>query len=409
MQKIFLQKSSGLKMLRYIPMRHDRFSEDLQNIVSTSREIAISNHHRYIHTDHLFMAMLQQHCLAAPFLNKIDRRKWADITSNHPSSVTTVALSDSLPLTIDAERILMHAWTFAFSREKTTTNSVDLLLAMLAYDNPIKDDLSRAGWLLDHILQQQYGADITFPTLPLKERTTISKLRWTLMSKEKRDEVVSRLHRHALILIKYYMYEEVREICNTVLAVSKEHADFITLLALITYHQRDYSLVYPLLEKLEQFSSKIEWCQQMRTNIEAKKGNYTPSILRLEQQLTAEPENIIFLNDIGYYLSKQGKFTVAVSNLEKAIQLAPNYGYAYNNLGFALYRLGNQQSGINAIRQSLELDMGNPYTYKNLGIIYMEIGDNVNAKEQFELALKYRYTALYDNEVLELLEQLNES
>lgn len=387
-------------------MSHESFADELQAVIKASRKIAINFGHQYIHTDHFFLAMLQRNCIAAPFLTTIDREKWARITKeNHPAD-DKPSPSDSLPLTLDAERVILHADTFAFSRNEELTNSLDVLLAMLAYDNPIKEELRKAGWLLEHVLEQHYGPEYTWPSLPLKEPELISRFWWKLTSEKNKKEKINRLYRHSLILADYGMYEEMKDRCNIALAVNPDHPGFTYLLAYAAYRQKNYDIVLSLLEKLEQHSLEKEWCIQVRMAIEAGKGNYKWVISRLEQLLTEQPGNALYLNNIGYYLSKQQQFATALPKLEKAIASDPDQAYAHNNLGFALFRLGKQEEGIAAIQHSLTLDKGNPYAYKNLGIIYMETGNTSKAKEYFQLALKYKYTELYDNEVLELLQKL---
>ena len=219
-------------------MPHNRLTPELQQIISTSREIAISFHHDYIHTVHLFMAMLQHDCLASPFLKKVDSSKWAAMIKNDYPAVAAATLPESLPLTIDAERLIIHAWTFAYSRKKDLTNSVDLLLAMLAYDNPIKEELGKAGWSLDQVLQQHYGAGVAFPVLPLKEKMKISRFRWTFMSKQDREKAVRRAYGNAAILIDYQMYDEAKDLCNNILSLSKDQPDIRSLLDVIAQRQQ---------------------------------------------------------------------------------------------------------------------------------------------------------------------------
>lgn len=389
-------------------MSHESFADELQAVIRASRKIAINFGHQYIHTDHFFLAMLQRNCIAAPFLSTIDKEKWARITKeNHPAD-DKPSPSDSLPLTLDAERVVLHADTFAFSRNEELTNSLDVLLAMLAYDNPIKDELRKAGWLFEHILEQHYGTEYTWPPLPLKEPEPISKFWWKLTSDKSKKEKIERLYRHALTLADYGMYKEMKDRCNIALTVSPGHPDFTRLLAYAAYQQRNYNIALPLLKKLEQHPSEKEWCTQVRMDIEGRKGNHDWVISQLEQLLEEQPGNALTLNNIGYTLTKQQHFAAAVPRLEKAIAIDPDLAYAHNNLGSALYRLGKQEDGIAAIQHSLTLDKGNSYAYKNLGIIYLETGNIIKAKEYFQLALKYKYTELYDNEVLELLQKLGQ-
>lgn len=77
---------------------------------------------------------------------------------------------------------------------------------------------------------------------------------------------------------------------------------------------------------------------------------------------------------------------------------------AFNNPGFATFKTGKKEQGPDLINHSLTLDKGNSYAYKNLGIIYMKSGERAKAKEYLQLALKYKYTEMHDDEVLKLIQ-----
>lgn len=100
----------------------------------------------------------------------------------------------------------------------------------------------------------------------------------------------------------------------------------------------------------------------MQAEMNTGKDNYTSLITLLKQLLEKAPDDVAYLNNLGYCLSQQQLFSSAAPYLEKAIQINPDYAFAHCNLGYVLFNLGT---------------------------------------------LKYKYTELYGDEVMTLLQQLS--
>jgi tetratricopeptide (TPR) repeat protein len=123
----------------------------------------------------------------------------------------------------------------------------------------------------------------------------------------------------------------------------------------------------------------------------------------IDKLLAQYPDHAYVLNSKGFNLYYQGRYEEAVPFYEKAIRINPSWAYPWNNLGFVKYKSGHTEEALILIDKSLDLDKGNSFAYKYKGIIFLEQGDKTLAMEQFQLALKYRYTETYGEEVLQLI------
>lgn len=385
------------------------FTEDLQFIIRQARFIAITWGHEYIHTDHLFIAMLQHNCLASPFLEAINTDEWEQEIKGAHHATFHYGDQDDLRLTLEAERAIRHAAGIADAMKENTFNTVHLILALLSYENPIKGTIEACGWLFDHIVEQYTGSqDQFYPPLPeLAQEKPVSRIAWAFTSKEEKHKKLAALYDHACVLKSYNALEECIKVCRTALTLSPGKAEFMQILAYSLYKTDDYSSLTPLLDSLLAIPSHKEWALYMQAEMNAGKDNYTSLITLLKQLLEKAPDDVAYLNNLGYCLSQQQLFSSAAPYLEKAIQINPDYAFAHCNLGYALFKLGNIQAGIAAINKSLSLNKSNCFAYKHLGVIYLERKDEQMARQNLQLALKYKYTELYGDEVLTLLQQLS--
>lgn len=386
------------------------FTEDLQFIIRQARFIAISCGHEYIHTDHLFMAMLRHNCLASAFFEGINADRWEHEIKGTHHATFHYGDQDNLPLTQEADRAIRHAAGIADAMKENTFNTVHLVLALLSYENPIKGTIEGCGWLFDHIVEQYTGSqDQFYPPLPdLGQEKPVSAIAWAFISKEKKHKKLAALYEHANVLKSYDALGECIKVCRTALTLSPGNAAFMQILAYSLYKTDDYSGLTPLLDSLLAIPSHKEWALYMRAEMNTGEDNYTSLIALLKQLLEKSPDDLAYLNNLGYCLSQQQLFSSAAPYLEKAIQINPDYAFAHCNLGYALFKLGNIQAGIAAINKSLSLNKSNCFAYKHLGVIYLERGDKHMARQNLQLALKYKYTALYGDEVLTLLQQLDD-
>jgi tetratricopeptide (TPR) repeat protein len=384
-------------------------SADIQPVIAESRLIAISYGHEYIHTDHLFVAMLRRNCLASQFLGAVDADACEQATRQLHPVTSRYREQDTLPLTQEAERVIGHAARIAQAMAENTFNSVHVLLAFVLYDNPIKFTIEQAGWVVDHIVQQYANRPDPFvpPAPPLVPPNSVSRIVWALTSKEQKHKHLSALYDHVLLLKSYDALEDCIQVCRTALSLNPGDVNFMWMLAYSLYKTNDYSGLSPLLDQLLTTPSYRKAALYLQAELKAVQGDRTSLITLLKQLLEDTPDNVNYLNNLGLCLSQEQEFSSAVPYLEKAVQLNPKHANAHCNLGYALFKLGDKEAGIAAINRSLSLNKSNSYAYWHLGVIYLDSGDKETARENLQLALKYKYTERYGDEALKLLEQID--
>ncbi len=151
---------------------------------------------------------------------------------------------------------------------------------------------------------------------------------------------------------------------------------------------------------------------RMQARINRSTGECLAAVGRIEEARAAfakalelVPDDPVTLNSRGWFLfAAKGDHKNAIADYDRAIQLNPNYSYAFNNRGWSRYRLGDKDGALSDISKAKKRKIFNPFIYRNLGIIALEAGDTVLACTHFRRALEYNFTALYGNEVEQLVE-----
>ncbi len=124
----------------------------------------------------------------------------------------------------------------------------------------------------------------------------------------------------------------------------------------------------------------------------------------LRKALDMAPRDAVMWNSLGYYRHALfNEHERAIACYDRAIKLNPNYSYAFNNRGWSQYRLGRKDRALKDIGLAKRKKVFNPFVYRNLGLIALADGDTLRACGSFRRAVDYGFTALYGDEVKDLI------
>ncbi len=125
-------------------------------------------------------------------------------------------------------------------------------------------------------------------------------------------------------------------------------------------------------------------------------GSYSKAAEQFRRVIKIQPDNYQGYNNLGgiYYLL--GRYEDSVAMYRRAIEIHPAAS-TYDNLGTSYFYLERFDESIEAYRQAIELRPRNELPYRNLGDALLRTGNEVAAREQYELALDKLATALSVN------------
>jgi len=383
--------------------------DDLKVIIAEARKLAIEWQHGFINHDHFFVAMLKKKCIASNYLDHCDAEPWETrIKELYPPS-SKLTFKDSLPLTIEAERVIKHSHKIAqHISKKAGINTIHVIIAILSYNNAVTESFNKAGILIEDITESHFKKSYkTFPPIikPIRKKV-YNKVQIFFFSLSSKRKKIDELYENAANLFCYQQFRDSIKTCQVGLSLSPSNLDLKFLLAYNLMKQLDFESSLILIEELVKNNPENVHLLLLLSCINDMIGNYGSVAETIDALLLLQPDNDVYLNNKGFNLIRQTKYIESISFFEQSIQKNPVFTYPWNNLGFAKYKLGETDNAISNIDKSIELDKSNAYAYKNKGIIYFELGNKEEALKNFNLSLKFGYTEKYGNEVLQLLEKI---
>ena len=119
-----------------------------------------------------------------------------------------------------------------------------------------------------------------------------------------------------------------------------------------------------------------------------KNRNFNEVIIASKAFLKIHPNDVVFLNNIGYALLQQKKYKEAIEEFNIAIGINAYHEYPYNNRGYCKLQLGYLESALIDINHSMDMNPENSFAWRNLGAYYLRIDEFEKALLHFEEAEK---------------------
>ncbi|WP_448206089.1 tetratricopeptide repeat protein [Azospirillum sp. sgz302134] len=109
----------------------------------------------------------------------------------------------------------------------------------------------------------------------------------------------------------------------------------------------------------------------------------------LKAALALKPNEAFLLNYLGYsYVDRGVNLDQARSMIERAVELRPKDGYIVDSLGWALYRTGDFEGAVDKLERAVELKPTDATINDHLGDAYWRVGRRVEARFQWNRALR---------------------
>jgi len=116
----------------------------------------------------------------------------------------------------------------------------------------------------------------------------------------------------------------------------------------------------------------------------------SPQIVRLKEQVEANPEDARSCYNLGSILSRQNRREEAVEFLTMATERDPEMTLAYYNLGIVLRELKRFDDSISALKRATDLDSSNDAAWINLAASYQGAGQFEPAAEAYQQAAQLK-------------------
>jgi Flp pilus assembly protein TadD len=135
---------------------------------------------------------------------------------------------------------------------------------------------------------------------------------------------------------------------------------------------------------------EIDWTFLYRRGIALERsGRFDRAEQDLRRAIGLNPQHANLLNYLGYSLLDRGKDLKEAEDLiRKAVDLTPDDGYIIDSLGWVYYRTNQVDKAVETLEKAILLKPEDPTINDHLGDAYWRAGRKVEARFQWETALR---------------------
>ncbi len=140
----------------------------------------------------------------------------------------------------------------------------------------------------------------------------------------------------------------------------------------------------------EEAGRAVDWrLRYARGAVRERLGRWPQAESDLRTALALQPENASLLNYLGYsYIDRGVKLEAGFEMIRKAVQLDPSSGFIVDSLGWGHYRMGRYDLAVRFLERAATLQAGDPVINDHLGDAYWRVGRRLEARFQWQRALK---------------------
>ena len=173
-----------------------------------------------------------------------------------------------------------------------------------------------------------------------------------------------------------------------VLAQAPEHADALSMLALLRHQQGDTPAAVALAGRAVAARPDSPELQMNLGNLLKAQGAWEPAIECYRAALRLRPGFADASNNLGNALLEIGRPEEALTYYERARTANPSDALVHCNMGAALRRLGRYDGAVASLRVAAALSPANSLVHTNLGNALRDAGDLAGSIAAYEAALR---------------------
>tara|TARA_B100000965_G_scaffold282023_1_gene239850 strand:+ start:96 stop:2273 length:2178 start_codon:yes stop_codon:yes gene_type:complete len=198
------------------------------------------------------------------------------------------------------------------------------------------------------------------------------------------------LHLLGVITFREKDYKKSEEVISKAIKIKPNHVEIYDLYAFILLNLRKFDLAIKSWDEAIKLKPDYAEAYNNRGNILFELGKIEDSLESYEKAIKIKPDYADAYNNMGNPLRKLNKINAALKSCEKAIEFNPNHIEALNNKGNILFALGKIEDSLKSYNAVIKLSPNNPQIYNNLGIVLNKLDKKNSALESYEKAIKIK-------------------
>jgi len=115
----------------------------------------------------------------------------------------------------------------------------------------------------------------------------------------------------------------------------------------------------------------------------------TAGVREMERAIQLNPGNAAALNYLGYTYAEDGRnLNEAEQLVKRALDIEPEDGFYIDSLGWVYYQKGQYAKAVVQLQRAVNLTSDDPTIAEHLGDAYRKLGRELDARQEYQLALK---------------------
>jgi len=388
-------------------------SKDIKAALSYARKFSLENELYYIDSQMILLGLLDSFAFDN-LMQEEDIGKMINwLTMLDWERRTIFNIHATLPITLEAERMLKHAAWFQNHLKDEHLRPEHVMLSLLSIENLCQHKLASLGIVFRTFAanidaDRGYELRIPFRSPKIKASRWLPRNYFQLrfMNEVKKRAIVRKHLAEARDFLQYRDRKRSRRACRYILQIDPAHTNALWISGIAWSADRHFDKAIPYYEKVLAQHPEHTGVLAQLGHCYSQSGDKSRAIELYLKALAVNPHSAELLNSLGFVLADLQQYDRAITLFDQAIGLDDTSAYAYNNKGYVLMRLGYLSQARALMIQSLQLNKGNPYVYRNLGLLAMQERNKEQAREMFEMAKLYEFREKYGNEVDNLLRTL---
>ncbi|MEM6264011.1 MAG: tetratricopeptide repeat protein [Bacteroidota bacterium] len=393
---------------------------DYAEIFVQSRLESIAQQLGYIDPVCLLLGLVNTTNTSTPFLEtleleKIRRLSYAYLKNAHHLEMDEGQID--VPTTIEFQAVLENSEWYCQVDNYHHNNGIYLLLGLTTFPNEASEILLKEGVLFEDIVHffQEKG-DLQNPIKKAKQKVIQKEMGFDQWNHRYMKITPIRQHRNAYIddlyqiALRFHAEREMDQALRYLKRILELNSSFLLfesllLLGDIQSHRKKYQKAIIAYDRALEINPTSLSAYFGKGFTLSEQGEYDQALACYQKVADFSPNDPAVYNNIGFTKLEQGRYVESIGDFQEAITLDPEFAFPHDNLGFAYFKLGKLELALEKINNSIQLDKGNSFAYKNRALVYLAMSEPELAREDLNLAEKYGYTEMYDDEVLKLKEQ----
>lgn len=181
--------------------------------------------------------------------------------------------------------------------------------------------------------------------------------------------------------------EKATEECESVLRVSPQNAQALSLMAAISADKRDFNEGLRWAQRAINVNPKLASAHYAMGRLWEDAENYFQSEVSFRQVTLLDPNHARAYNNLGVALHMQGRLPEALACYRRALQIEPNQPEAMRNFAAIGGGSVDLEIVVEGFQKQIEINPRDAVAYKDLANIYVQLGLHAEAFAHFDRAI----------------------